>query len=389
MITNSRQDIEDKKISETDEWVVIENAETKDQVENIPIREKTFNKELRSLVEKVTTHDSFINIDNKNIDDMSEDELLRQYHKLFYRSIHLEDYSRTGKIHLPEDLEEENINKYIQNEMQGLGFPEFAILSYNFEKKCYTSSVNNIAGLDVFNLYIDINEEIYEKINASTGGAVIGEDYLQADPSIKKRLGLTSGSTYYMNSLKHLFWEVLSESEPDKRDEINDSNFSPVIIVKFDENNRQINASDVSQKLSNQLSLPFLLFSHNELRKSRAKSYENLEGLYRYLEYFYQIFVQYDGGTCLVLTDLDYYSLKSQFKVAYILSKLYNRLSNKSLITQIEKDKIIIFTNNSNAILIKDLVAEWNDIFNNTFSVKIFENKSKIGFLKFLTEYIF
>ena len=109
------------------------------------LREKTFNEELRHLVEKVTAHEA-PGPETSDIDDVSDEELIRRLHVLFYRAIHLEHAVPPPRslveLRRVRGRDEDSLINAIHQGLAELSYRAFALLPFNLEKRCFTPAIN-------------------------------------------------------------------------------------------------------------------------------------------------------------------------------------------------------------------------------------------------------
>ncbi len=364
--------------------------------ENILLREKTFTSELRRLVEKVTAHDALESIDDGDIDRLSEDELVRRFHALFYRVLHVHHLEDINEGYNPflaaSGLSGENLITSISEKMSGISYPAYALLPYQLEKRCFMPVVSTIADLEMVNLFIDVHDDIYKNIKASTEGIIITPEMIQKDFFLKKRFGSKASSdndSYYINSIRNIYSGIVAEALPPADVKDIDIDFSPLIIISLKGSAELLRPPMITRTIALELSIQLLMYAHYQSEGIRPGVVRDLEHAYGILEYLYQLFMQSGKGRCFVLACGDEFSNERRFIISYFLSKLRREVSPKTMIAQLDNRKIMIFACERDFVLVEDMTAILNRLFAGIFTTRIYDNKDKLNFLDFMGDYIF
>ncbi len=110
-----------------------QNSQSYTDEQLLEIRNKTFNPELSSLIEKVTDTKK-TDTDSKG-DTNEADPLLKRLNALIYRL-----YARKGGAELLSDIEQEAIDyRILEYELQCLEIDHYAVCVYNEEKECFSA----------------------------------------------------------------------------------------------------------------------------------------------------------------------------------------------------------------------------------------------------------
>ena len=357
------------------------------------LRERTFNEELRSLVEKVTTHSAHREMD-ADIDNVSDEELIRRLHLLFYRAIHLEH-----AVSLPGSLvelrkipgrDEDSLVNDIQRGLTELSFPAFALMPFNLEKRCFVPAINTIASLDVLDLFVDIYDRIYTAVIESGGGIVIGPDSIREDVFLRKRFIAKSGQGddhFYMNSLGNLFRPlILDLLGPDAS--YSGFRMSPLLIIRLKRSQAEAGPKTIDEEIAGRLAMSFLIYSSEERRRLGRPGEDLLALNYRCLEYLFMAFRRMRGAECFILHFSGYHTGQGRPLFSYLESVLQSGLSGASSVQQIDKNRLAVFASQKDSDWVRKTLARWNDIHGN-IKISRFDSGGELNFNEFLNNYVF
>ena len=120
--------------------------------ESIRSREKTFTDELRELVEKVTGHEAGPDMDDIDLETLSDDDLVRLFHVLFYRAANLAGLAEINPdtdVNTTPSVDDETVITQIHHEMERLGFNR---TPYAVQPRRNASpGINHIHEIDIYN----------------------------------------------------------------------------------------------------------------------------------------------------------------------------------------------------------------------------------------------
>ncbi len=386
-------------MSDTSEETVLDDIGLGDftGAEEIVSRRRAFSPELRELAEKVISHGNPGKDGIRELDSLSEDDLIGLYHGLFYRAIHLQSLKDSDTSFNPftpiKELGEDRMLGILYEYMNGSSHPAFVLLSYHLEKRCFIPSANYIGELDPSSLYIDINDEIYGAIVKTPSGILLSPEEINNDPFLRKRFVSKSGGftgVYYINSLRNIYSPVLDEFSRSRGGQAAppDTQFSPIIIIKTGRGEESLKPGQITAGLSSALPIIFLLYTYYERNRVSLSVFEGLRHVFRKLEYFYDIYTRYTDGRCYVILAKDYFSLESRYMLSYFDLCLRTVLSGRSLIAQVQKDRIIVFTCGDDIPVVDRLLDGWSAAYDN-FTTLTRENRERKPFLQFLTDCVF
>lgn len=362
------------------------------------IKEKTFNKELSGLVDKIKYNESRINTCEKG-ENISEDELLVLFHNLFYKSVNLNGMNKTNTNFNPylnssiQYNNVEDIEKNIQLKMNNLSFPDYAILSYNLEKKCYYPIYWHISNLDKSNIIIDISEELYTKILKRRYGVILDHKLIDDNFFLKKRFSqMSQGNTFFENngkyrlyflSFRNLLSNLISDMNLLGPDNIIDIYPYKILMIQIKDELGGNSVELIHHKIADILSIHFLLLEKRNFFNIDAKSHD-LNTIFNIIEYFIKMFSKNRNGMAFIIRCKNYFIKENLFTFRYLFIKFSHLLSSRSIIAQITKDKIIILTPKSENLKIQKIINELNNLYGNILIpniLKNLDNKNPLGLL--------
>ncbi len=358
------------------------------------LREKTFNEELRHLVDKVTSHET-ADRTTEDIDLISDDELIRRLHLLFYRSMHLENagaaHEQLQGVRLAMGRDEDSVINAIHEGLTALSFNAYSLLPFNLEKRCFAPAINTINSLDVYSLFIDIYDGLYTAIVEGGRGIIISPESIRDDAFLRKRFVAKSGTLedyLYINSLRNIYRPLLIElhgsGSPDPG-----FRMSPILIVRLKKSDSSSGAAVLDELISRRLALTFLLYASEELRRIGKSGGNILVHHYRCLEYVYMAFSRMKDGTCFILNFREYHLPLGRYLYSYFESTLRAGLSGSSSVQQLDKNSVAVFTAGNDAEWVKDTVARWHAAHGDIFSVSLFDAGTGLSYIDFLNRYVF
>jgi hypothetical protein len=308
------------------------------------IREKTFDSEFKDLVSRVTSHRS----DDIDIHKETEKELLTRYQKLFYRASNL--YWRENArilldpFRLPETGLDENIALDIFTEMDAIGFPHFAILTYDFKKKSFACRINHITQLNRDNLVLDTDEQIFRKTVRSKHGFLLRRTDIEKDAFLKKRLtseqdGRIPG-TFYFLSLEFL-WDMIREEcgaeLPDGVPKI------PTILIVLIEGSDYDDSEGCFAKIRENLSLELAIYKNMLYPNVAEYCNGTMDGAFSILDYYYTLYCRVMEGGVMLLGYSSCGAPEHDYVYAFFTEKILSRFENKTALVSIDRYASFLF----------------------------------------------
>ena len=342
------------------------------------LRERTFNKELSDLVSKIRTNESIEETaeqTQKDTDkDISDDELLRLYHKLYYKTLNLEELDKINSELNPFDLYKESssdeIINLINTEMSNMQLSDFSILAYIIDKNAYTNYANYIANLNENNIVIDSFEILYTNILSNTNGFIVDSQIIERNLFLNKRFG--SGQSMYFISFGNFFMDFFYSADLGEKPDFSDQ-LLPILLIQLKENIKDHQKKSIYNNIKNRLTVYFFLLYKKILLENQNLN-NNISNVFNLIDYTYKKYSKLDDYLCCIIKFKKYVNIESFFILQYLQDKLEKKLFQKTSISRIEKDKLIIFAPKTGKKILEDTVDEFNKVYNNVFDVKIIMN---------------
>jgi hypothetical protein len=349
------------------------------------VREKTFNKELSDLVEKIRSHElSEEQEEEEDLPDITaseirEDDLLRKYHNLFYHAINLIGINNINASFNQFDLSlnsiKDELEKYIDDEMRALSFPCYSVLYYNLEKKCYVPCINHINELDENNIIIDPNEEFCKNIYEHSSGIIIGSRTVNNNIYLKKRFSLSGQAgarfSYYFISLRNLTSDFYSGIERSAGKNLPDRSLFPILMILLNE--EETAPESIFYKIRDRLAVHFIFLARKLIMKTHNTKAGNHSDLFNTMGHNFKLFQGDSEGGCFIIKCSSHLTKETLFVLKYLHIKLKESLSKRSIISRIEKDKFVILINKPEVRILNRVVMDFNKFYNNIFVLKEFK----------------
>ncbi len=329
------------------------------------LREKTFNSELGSLVNKIfnnekkTEKPSDQYIDS---DPMEKNALLLQCEKLIYKIKHSDDLNSVTSSYNPFDTDInvyddiDDTADYIKAGLLQCGYSKFQILKYNFNDKAYRSDINLLDSSYSAEMYFSIKDPLILRIQNHGEGFIINSTLINSDPFFSKKFlnkdaDDLSPREFYIIKISDLFNDS-NNLKSLKNNIIKFEEFlSPLLIVELNRNTK-IKPDEILKELKEFAALPLMLyFLKNRIRFSITNySYEDTLLMI-------ELFIKSAINTNLksyIITLKDYSTKANLFILKFVLSKMRKLLKKHSLIIKISINRAVIVSPS----------LEMNDIYN-------------------------
>ncbi len=389
--TNSTDPI-DAKINSNKEFSPIDNSEIiqnvtnnespdskgvqKDGLDISKVRERTFNKELGDLVDRIKSNEPVKDGSPASaaaVEEITEDDLLQMFHQLFYKSVNITGLNHIDTNFNPFDLYKElssdDLVSLIYNEMSGLSFNEYSILTFAPEKNCYSCYINHITDINENNLIIDPSEALYKNIIDNKYGNILDRQSIERDIYYKKRFS-GENSLFFM-SIGGFFRDYYSNADLININDFSDA-FFPILVIRVRENMGENRKKSIYRLIKDKFTLYFFLLYRKITLERQNTNPVNLQSIYEFLDYTYQRYDKYKECVCSVIKCKKYVNIESLFIIRYLHSKLKKKLDGAAEVIRIEKDKLIVFTLKSKRKMMDDILDDLNKIYSDLFRIETF-----------------
>lgn len=320
------------------------------------LREKTFNSELNSLVNKIFSNEKLgegqYPSAEEETDSLEKISLLRKCESYIYRLKHAEDLKSVSSTYDPFDTDIDvyddidDTADYIKAGLWQCGYTGFQILKYNFYDKSFRSDINLLKQSYSSDIFFSTNDQLFMYIKDHPEGFILSAESIKSDPFMaKKFLSDVSGDftprPFYIIKISSLF-----ERSADSRSfENNLSRFetflSPLLLIELTPGDA-VKPDEIFRRLKKSASLPLLLYFLKNRFKHNINTYSHTDTLLM-IEIFIKSAINSKLKSYLI-TLKDYSSKENIFILKFILSKIRRILKRKSLILRVSINSIVVIT---------------------------------------------
>lgn len=351
------------------------------------LRERTFNPELRQLVDRVRYNEPAPGLSDdepERVDAVSEDELRLRLYRLYYRARVLHDNREMNVAFNPFEAMDslspvslhDSLSVYIMDRMMQMSLSPFALLSYNIAEKGYVPSVHNLERYHVENIVIGLRDRLFMSILESAEGVIIGADAIRDDPFLEKVFSLREGEdprALYFIMISCLASGIALEFQDQKRDAIEPFLPSSILMIELPLQTEPHNRGSIFTMLRKKLALPFFLLNDNQSLVFMTEGYEDMDYSYHVMDYLFTVFLFTRDSTGISIKLKSKDETNRTFLMKYILSQLSYRLHADSVLLHMIKGHLIVLTREGFVDLIRSLIDEYNRLFNDQFAVVEFK----------------
>ncbi len=371
------------KFQDHGEYEIFDSTEGYTEEELQKIRDKTFTRELRDLVDKVTDQEDMeITPDEERI---TENNLLHLYHSLFYKAVSLigmeNSNSSFNPLDYPQDTLYDSLLTSIEEGMADMQMEDFAVLSYDFEKRCYSPWINQIKDLDGSNLMIDLSEALFKKIFNGAWGVLLTYEEIKESLFLYKRFPLSEREKVYFFALRNL-WSKFSSLYPEIMS--HPGELSTIVMIKT--NSPFLNTEEeIHNRIVDHLMVHYLLFDRI-ISGNLTISADNLKRAYSLIEYYYNLYRCREGGQIFLLRCVYRGSISAYYLFRLLQAKIRGLLYKETVASYIKLDMIIVFTNRDEGERLSEIIEEMNRLHDNLIQKEILEIDDRSSFNHLLLE---
>lgn len=338
------------------------------------LREKTFNPELSTLLNRIYSHEKVADSDTpetESIDPLTKLSLLQQCDDLLYSLKHQAEASTVDSgfnpfsfdINVYDDIDD--LNDYIKAGMSQCGFSRFLIMKYKSGDAAFRTDLNLIDEILTSDMFLGTRDPLFRLMIENNNGCIVHRETVASDPFLRKKLG----RVFTMNDNPDMIYFVrlysLCESGRDSiRFKENISSFeeylSPILAVIPDKKPEYYEDTYFFDKISRHMIIPFSLY----IIKNRF-SFDSHEFNYEDALLMLELFMSSPAGTGMTrsILTLDNFSLKEHvFILKHLLSRIKKRLEKNSFFLRIGIDKCFLIASEDEKNDIIDIIDEINSI---------------------------
>ena len=347
------------------------------------LRERTFNPELRQLVDRVRDNEPAPDASEDEpaqVDSLSEDDLRLRLYRLYYRARVLHDNREMNVAFNPFEAMDcsspvsihDSLSVYIMDRMMQMSLSPFALLSYSIAEKGYIPSVHNLERYHVENIVIGLRDRLFRTILESGEGVILEADAFRDDPFLEKIFSLQEGEeprAIYFVMVSCLASGIARELQDENKDTITPFLPSAILMIELPLQTEPHNRTSIFTLLKKKLALPYFLINDNQSLVFMTEGYEDMEYSYHVMDYLFTVFLLTPDsiGMGIKLKSKD--ETSRTFLIKYIISQLSYKLHADSALLHMIKGHLIILTREGFVDLIRSLVDEYNKLFDDQFSL--------------------
>lgn len=344
------------------------------------LRERTFNPELRRLVDRIRVNEPSPGQQESasGIDELSEDELQLNLYRLYYKARNISDNNEINISFDPfkmideapsRDIKE-SLAAHLTSMMRHLSLSPFALLSYDITSKGYIPSVHDFEGDMAGNIVISLKDGLFQKILSSRDGILVYADELRDDHYLNKIFGTretgVSGPVYFI-MINQIIEEVVRELSESGAGPVVSFLPSALLMILLQDNAAKAEPGDIARIARERLSLPLFMLNDNHSRVYSLQRYDDLSYIFSVLDYFFSLFLLKKDRVGVSLNVKSSAGTSMPFMMKYIIAKLNNKLYADSVIINVLKERLIILTESAHLEIINQIFEEYNKLFQDSF----------------------
>jgi hypothetical protein len=344
------------------------------------LRERTFNPELRRLVDRIRVNEPPAGQQQNipEIDGMSDDDLLLNLYRLFYRARTIRDNSEINISFDPYKIIDEgssgDINEalvaHVTSMMNHLSLSPFALLSYDISSKGYIPAIHDFAGGEISNVVISLRDNLFQKIHAARNGILVHPDELKDDHYLNKIFSIEGdrpGGTIYLVMINNVIDEVGKELAESGVAPLSSFLPSSMLMVQLGGEGGKADAGDIARLIRERLSLPLFMLNDKQSLIYSLRHYDDLSSIFDVLDYFFSLFLFKKDRIGISLNIKSSTGTSLPFMMKYIISKLNKKLHSDSIIINVLKERLIILTEKEHMGAINAIFEEYEKLYKDTF----------------------
>ncbi len=333
------------------------------------LREKTFTRELSTLVSRIFNNESGkpAATENEEVLKISEkNRTLLEYENLIYSIKHGKDpggiYSQYNPFNLDIDVHDDidDTCDYISAGMEQCGFNEYGIFKYILKESAFRYHMGNFSESLTGDCFFGISDPVFKGGFPEEGILLTGET-ITSDPFLAKKFPPQShnGSrenSYYINRISNYCRNLFSSTaDPElTRLEI----FTSPLLAAAIPGGKYADASDIHSIIRKNLSIPFSVYlAHNRL--TPLMNDFNYDESILLIEIFQKLSQKSALKWCIIKGE-EFRSIENFFMLKYLLSKIRQQAGKNTLIMRVASNNIVMALEDKDVDNVKKSVDEFN-----------------------------
>ncbi len=353
------------------------------------LRERTFNPELKTLVDRVRVNEPPVDgpvADPGRAVSMTDDTFELELYRLYYKARGLRDNGEINIAFNPFEMNREaadvsiqySLATYIVERMRDLAFSPFALLSYNVSLKAFAPTIHTLDAYSVENISVSLRDGLFREILSHPEGIIINDERIHFDPFLAKIFAHKTGEAprpVYFNMLSGITAGIMKDLPLEGTASVSPFLPSAILMIELSDADSPADPAVITGIIRQKLALPYFILNDCQSLVFSAKSHEDLEYVYDVLDYLFTVFLLRKDRSGLIIKSVIRENSNLPFLIKYIISKLSSTLYSDSAIVHIIQDTLIILTRNDIAGPIKEKITEYSRLFEGQFTIVEFFSK--------------
>ncbi len=338
------------------------------------LRDKTFNRELRELINKIEGHESVVPAINsrtveKKIPVLTESGIIRKLHSLHYRIDQMEDHVTVNSFFNPfsegpdvglfsENLMREEIGRGITR----MGFESFAIMKFCVNDGCFRMQYNGIPILPEDNFIFGVNDPLYRRIAGNPWCTVLLKNDITAIPYFQKIsdwTGFKDDQALIVFDTGKLLQSVYYEFGASEGYGQNSYIPSPLLLIYGNTEGIGNQPERVLNQLQSLVVMPLMFLLVRDQSQNQDLTTESFESL---LEICIKLLFQKTEYCCVIVSSVPD-KVENYFLMRFLYSKFLTIFKQDASILCMSPNRMIMFIKNKDILRVQAVTSQlnWDD----------------------------
>jgi hypothetical protein len=329
------------------------------------LREKTFNKNLKNLVNRIK--DNELIQEHDNIDNLSENELIVELHKLFYKTKNLSSIDNINNEFNLSRIDEKSLDEFIidkiTSKLNKFEISSFAILPYQINKKSFSPSFSTFSNIKSEDIVISLRDKLYNEIDKKNHGVLLTPKEITEDPFYSKKFSTHGKSDYflYFIFINRLTEKIYFDIDRDLEESWNNKSPSPILMLMISEDKRK-NTDKIYSFLNEKLPLHLFLLNDNSYINYSTNDFKDISNIMLITDYFLHLFFKDENDFGILISCKNCEAIEPLLLIKYLHARIKSILKNDSYLIRLRADRLFILTDEKNREEIAEIVTEYNSV---------------------------
>lgn len=350
------------------------------------IRDKTFNPELRRLVERVRDNEpGGVHAPRElfNNQVIGDEEFDMELYRLYYRARTLRDNLNVNISFNPFDLQShlsvtditEAVFVHMAEEMKAISYPSFGILNYDIQRKGFAPVRHTLDRFDASNIIISLRDGIFLEMFGASEGIIVEESAIRQDNFLAKQFMPADGS-----EIRPLYFAALSSLGEMAGKELATEGMvfplpflpSAILMVELPKGEGRRDTAEIHTALRRKIAIHAFLLGDGGSSSRAPFICDNVAGTYGVLEYLFSVFLLKKDCVCLSVVSKGKGEPGTGYLFKFLVAKTKRMLSSDSAIIHLLKNRLIFLAPSASIVALRELLVEFNRLFEGRFIMKEF-----------------